>query len=199
MGPVVAAVATVVAASVAIVTTIVSTVVSAKAAKITSEAEATEATAQAEIAEADAERVEERFEDIEEDFILQGERLKGTQVAVVGKSGVTLSSGSVKAVRAETQALLREGVKRIRAEGEFESERLGEIADIFRERATLATDLGRIGVATAITSGAGSLADLALGLSGSGDILQQGFQALNVQPLDFSGLNTQRRPTFFDF
>jgi len=83
--------------------------------------------------------------------------------------------------------------------GEFESERLRDISDIFRERATLATDLGRIGVASAITSGAGSLADLALGLSGSGDILQQGFQAINFGALDFSGLNTTTRQRHFGF
>ena len=177
MGPVVVAVAAVVSA----VTIVVGTIVKAKGAKIVAEAEATEAKAQADIAEADARRTEERFEKIEEDFILQGERLQGRQVSVVGKSGVALSSGSVAAVREETALLIKEGRTRIRAEGEFESERFRDIADIFRERATLATDLGRIGVASAITSGVGSLADLALGLSGSGDILQQGFEGLNIQ------------------
>ena len=99
-----------------------------KAAAVSEESKAQEAAARDEAAQT---RVETQWR--VEDLQTQQKQFLGTQQALIGRSGVKLSSGSPLALLSETGARMSEDVRRLRQQGEWGAEALEAEAEMYKK------------------------------------------------------------------
>jgi cell division protein FtsB len=99
-----------------------------KAAAVSEESKAQEAAARDEAAQT---RVETQWK--VEDLQTQQKQFLGTQQALIGRSGVKLSSGSPLALLSETGARMSEDVRRMRQQGEWGAEALEAEAEMYKK------------------------------------------------------------------
>jgi hypothetical protein len=66
------------------------------------------------------------------DLRTQQKQFAGTQQAMIGRSGVKLTSGSPLALLSETSRRMSEDVRRLQQQGEWEAEHLEAEADIYK-------------------------------------------------------------------
>jgi hypothetical protein len=99
-----------------------------KAKAISEESKAQEAAARDEAAQT---RIETQWK--VEDLQTQQKQFMGTQQAMIGRSGVKLSSGSPLALLSETGARMSEDVRRMRQAGEWGAEALEAEAEMYKK------------------------------------------------------------------
>ncbi len=68
-----------------------------------------------------------------EDLQLQQKQFAGTQQAMIGRSGVKLSSGSPLALISETSRRMTQDVQRLRQQGEWDAEAMEAEADVYKK------------------------------------------------------------------
>ena len=67
------------------------------------------------------------------DLQVQQKQFRGTQMALIGRSGVSLSSGSPLALMGETSRRQIEDVRRLKQQGEWEAESLLTQAEMYKK------------------------------------------------------------------
>jgi hypothetical protein len=99
-----------------------------KAKAASDESKAEEAAAREE-----AEQTRQATEFKVEDLQLQQKQFAGTQQAMIGRSGVKLTSGSPLALIGETSRRMSQDVSRLRQQGEWDAEAMEAEADVLKK------------------------------------------------------------------
>lgn len=99
-----------------------------KAKALSDESKAEEAAAREE-----AQQTRQRTEFQVEDLQLQQKQFAGTQQAMIGRSGVKLTSGSPLALIGETSRRMTQDVSRLRQQGEWDAEAMEAEADVLKK------------------------------------------------------------------